>query len=465
MYSVLVDWVSQVLNKIKSEKGITSSVNISDKMSRAVDEWAELYAVENKEESLNLAASIAGEYARLITLEMKSDIQGSVRAKFINDIYAKVLRRLRIETEYGCALGAFILKPYISSGKFLVTFVQADSFYPLSFDDAGNITCIVFLDQIKKDDRIYSKFEVHELKENGQLRILNLAYVSKNEALRGSEIPLTDVSEWASLKPDVTLVNVPGNLYGYFRVPVANTVDKKSPLGVSVYSKAVSLIRQADEQYRRILREFEGTEIAVEINEAYLQKDAEGKEKLPKGKERFFRKYAISAGISDKPFYEVFSPEIRDTSLYHGLNEILKKIEYACGLAYGTVSDPQLVEKTATEIKHSKKRSFDSINDCQAALETALRELIQAINILCDLYGIAPGGGLDVSFEWDDSILNDKDSEMREWALMLQELSAGLIKPEFYLAKRYGVTEEEALEMLPSTEKTQTDFTEDDIDG
>ena len=465
MYRILTDWVSQVLDKLRSEKGINNAVNVSTKMSMAIDEWAALYNVENKEESLNIAASVASEYARLITLEMKSEVKGSPRAKFINNVYQKVLKQLRIQTEYGCALGSFILKPYIKNNKIAVTYIQSDSFYPLAFDDEGNMTGVVFLDQIRMGNQIFSKFEVHEIDGNGTLTISNYAYVSRDEALRGNDIPLTNVPEWANIQPITYLKNIPGNLYGYFKVPIANTIDKKSPLGVSVYSKAVSLIHQADEQYRRILREYEGTELAIEINEAYLAKDANGKERVPKGKERYFRKYAITSGINDKPFYEIFSPAIRDTSLYHGLNEILKKIEYTCGLAYGTISDPQLVEKTATEIKHSRKRSFDSISDCQAALENALNELIVAINTLCDLYNLSPSGKLKVNFDWDDSILNDKDAEMKENALMLQELAAGLIRPEFYLMKRYKITEQEALDMLPGAETTQTDNTEDNADA
>lgn len=65
--------------------------------------------------------------------------------------------------------------------------------------------------------------EIAGIKENNQLRIINMAYVSGDEALRGNEIPLTDVPEWANIQPDITLGNVTGNLYGYFKVPMANT--------------------------------------------------------------------------------------------------------------------------------------------------------------------------------------------------------------------------------------------------
>ena len=40
---------------------------------------------------------------------------------------------------------------------------------------------------------------------------------------------------------------------------------------------------------------------------------------------------------------------------------------------------------------------------------------------------------------------------------MLSEVAAGLIRPELYLMKRYGVSEEEAKTMLPEVVVSDTD--------
>ena len=63
------------------------------------------------------------------------------------------------------------------------------------------------------------------------------------------------------------------------------------------------------------------------------------------------------------------------------------------------------------------------------------------------MYGI-PCGRIEPSFEFDDSLIVDAESEQR---ILLQEVSAGLVSPVFYLMRRYGVTEEKALEMLPDS--------------
>ena len=57
----------------------------------------------------------------------------------------------------------------------------------------------------------------------------------------------------------------------------------------------------------------------------------DGKQVLPKGKQRLFRAH----NSKDANFYEVFSPALRDESIKRGFNAILQRIEFACGLAYG----------------------------------------------------------------------------------------------------------------------------------
>ena len=76
----------------------------------------------------------------------------------------------------------------------------------------------------------------------------------------------------------------------------------------------------------------------------------------------------MDMGDGGRDFYEVFSPEIRDTPLFHGLDEILRKIEFHCGLAYGTLSHMSETTKTASEIITSQQRSYSTVKDIQTCL-------------------------------------------------------------------------------------------------
>ena len=136
---------------------------------------------------------------------------------------------------------------------------------------------------------------------------------------------------------------------------------------------------------------------------------------------------------------------LRDEGFIRGENKIKQEIEFQCNLAYGTISDPSQVDKTATEINASKQRSYASVSQMQNSLEKALKHLVYILDVYCDLYELAPAGEYEVSAEWDDSIIVDTETEQR---IRLQETNLGLGSKLDYLMWRYGLTEEQAQEKL-----------------
>lgn len=439
--------VRKILGKENIQKALKLDVATSDKMSKRIELWTKMY--EDKAtwkigdtKSMNLACSIASEISRLVTLEMKSEVTGSERAEFINQVYQKLLRHIRIETEYACAKGGIVFKPFLSGDKIAVDCIHADKLFPVAFDSDGELVSAVFVEKLTKENDIYTKLEFHEF-DNGNCTIINRAFVSSFGSLElGTEIPLSKVPEWADLEEEVHCRAATRPFFSYFKMPLANTIDSESNIGVSVYSRAVDLIREADEQYSRILWEYKGSELAIDVDETCL---AGGKE-LPKGSERLFRGLDLQGRGED--FYKVFSPDIRDSSLFNGLNKQLQRIEFACGLAYGTLSDVQETAKTATEILASKQRSYSTVSDIQKALQNSLENLLISINDLCDMYKIGGSGEYEVGFEFDDSLIVDSGTDQ---TIMLQEVAAGIIKPEIYLMRRYGLTEDQCKDYMPAS--------------
>ena len=123
------------------------------------------------------------------------------------------------------------------------------------------------------------------------------------------------------------------------------------------------------------------------------------------------------------------------------MNKIKQEIEFQCQLAYGTISDPSTVEKTATEINTAKQRSYSTISKMQDSLENALNHLVYIMEVYCDLYELIKTGKCELSAEWDDSIVVDTETEQR---IRLQETNLGLGSKLDYLMWRYGLTEEQA---------------------
>lgn len=440
-YSKMYEALTKVLEK---DEQITFAM--TDITSNLIELWSLMFKdrspwVGKTIKSAGIPAAIAGETARLITLEVESKITGSARASFLNEHYQKQMKNLRISVELGCAKGGLIFKPYVTENGLATQIVQADSFFPISFDDSGNITKICFVEQYRKANSIFTRVEYHKL-EGTKLTIRNRVFKSQNEGILGSEVSLESTDKWNNLAGEITIENVSKLPLGYFRIPLANNKDQESPLGVSTFSRAVELIQEADERYSQISWEYNSKETAIHVGESALKynKDTD-KLEYPGGNDRLYRALEFDNGAVSKPFLEVFSPEIRDSSLFNGFNQQLRRIEFACNLAYGTLSDPNNEAKTAEEIKTSKQRSYSFVSDCQKALQTALEDYIDAMDLWCSIYDLAPSGSYKASFVWDDSLVVDTEKER---STDRSDVAMGAMQLWEYRMKWYGETEEQA---------------------
>lgn len=422
-------------------------VKLSEQMSAAITRWESLYSDNDR---LCLASSIAAETARLATLELKSKVTGSRRGEYLNRQYQAVLDDIRNTTELACATGGVVLKPYMADGEIRVAVVRAENFIPTEFGDGGEIVGAVFLERYYSEKKVYTRVERHSFK-NGEYVISSDAYVGEDERELGRKIPLEE-TVWRDIVPVVSMSGITKPLFSYFKMPMSNYIDRTSPLGVSVFSRCCGLIRDAEEQYERLIWEFESGERALYVDQSAMRRDSSGNCVIPD--KRLYR--LLNSG--DDNLFADWSPEIRDESILNGLNEILRRIEFNSALAYGTLSDVMNVDRTAEEIRVSKQRSYAHICEVQKALKTALLGLLEAMDILCDLYGIEEGGDYSVSFSFGDGIVAEKSEEFKE---RMQLLASQVIEPWEMRMWYIGEDEETAKKHLEKALKGN----EGDLDG
>ena len=445
MFDKLINWVKDMMKMFSRNdlsRAIDVNIAVSSEMGEALGLWSQMY--ENKApwlnetiKSLNLPAAIAAEVARLVTMEMKTEISGSTRADWLNTQYQGIMQNVRRYVEYGCAKGGLILKPYIDGKRIAIDYIQADCFFPTAFDSSGRITGVIFTDRIMRNNKIYTRLEYHNMQAKG-CYVSNLAFVSTNKNELGRQIDLVNVDEWSTLEPEVLIRNINRPLFAYFKIPLANTIDTQSPLGVSIYSRAVDLICEADKQYSRLLWEFESGERALYVSDMAFKKDEKGNIKFPN--KRLYR--ALAEG---EDLFEEWTPTLREQNILNALDSILTKIEDACGLARGTFTNPQNEAKTATELKILRQRSYATVADTQKALQSTLEDLVYAMDVWATLGHLAPAGKYDVTFEWDDSIVSDRQAEYAERS---QLVSLGVMQPWELRSWYLGESEETAKQMI-----------------
>lgn len=471
---MIIDFLRSAWNKLTPKNNIERKLNVSIAtsvvMERAIEFWGQMY--ENNPPwrggeadiiPLNLPAAISEEMARLILTEFQIKVSGSARGDYIDKQIQDNFANLSDHVELYCAKGGICLKPYVSGSTINIDFTQADRFFPTAYNSSKEITGGIFVDTKRQNDYLYTRLECHSLVgtdytiENHAFRSEKLNYQISDDDYISAQHPfmtvvqLSEVEDWAGLSEDpVTIKNVEHPLFVYIKVPRANNIDTYSPLGASVFSRATEIIEQADRQFSRILWEYFATEAAIHASEDIFDTSKKGKPVLPQGKERLYRAFDFDVKEAGSgSFLKEYAPTIRDSSLFSGLNKYFQRIEFLCGLSYGTISDPQQIEKTAEEIRTSKQRSFTVVSRMQSAWDTGFDRLIYIMDVLCTLYGLAPAGKAEKAVTWGDGVLEDTNMEyQRRWSMVM----AGKYKLEKFYAWYFGCTEDEALELIPDAE-------------
>ena len=398
--------------------------------------------------AVGLPAAICREVARPTLVEFTANITGSKRADYLNENFQTAKENFNRALELGLALGGVALKPYIYGDNMLVDVTGAAGFQPTKFDPSGRCIGGVFKDKpVKVNGTYYVRLESHEL--NGTTyTIKNKAYYSDSSGSVGADAQLPDIPEWADIEPEVTIENVDGPLFAYFKPPIANTADSNSMCGMSIYGEAatVELIKQADEQWERLRWEYKSSERKVLMDGTSSTADMFNK-----------RLFEVGPFSPNGDFFQHIEPQIRDDAIYRGFQNTLRRVEFNIGLSYGDISDPQTIEKTATEIRSSKQRKYVLVSSIQAALAHTFDSLIYAMDVYASLYGLAPAGDYEATYDWGDSILDDQETKDKEFSRDLQLTSAGVMNPWELRAKYFNEDEDTAKAALPTAQDMVTE--------
>lgn len=441
------------------KKAFDVEIAVSTDMINAIDLWTDIFQneapwLDAKQGvfSLEIAPAICKEFADTATNELVSEIKNN---EYLNKQYQYFIDDINDWLQWALAKGGIALKPYIADDEIIVDYVQADSFFPVSFDNRKRINAAIFIEQIVKGKNIYSRLEYQKY-ENGTHTFINLAFKKENYNNSnfneyndlGKQILLSDVPEWEDITPEYSIENVKRPLFAYFKVPGINNIDTSSPLGMPIYKKAIPLIQEADKQYGRYIWEYEGGELAIDADVDLFEIDEQSKKvKFPQGKQRLFRKFD-GGSTADRPLLNTFAPTLRDSNYADGFNNILKRIEFNVGLAYGDLSDPNSVEKTAEEIRTSKFRKYNTVTSIQNALDKTLEHVAYIMNVYAVGLGQSNSSEVDIETDWGDSVLIDSEKQRN---IDLQEVNAGLMPEWKYKMKWQGLTEEEAKREVAET--------------
>ena len=413
------------------EQAIGIKPAISQEMLDRIDFWMKCYSgkapwVDDKKVvSLRLEKSAVREFANIALNEMTVNISN----KQLDEIFHKsIAGHLNNNLQRGLATRGLIIKPLSDN---TTQFISANAYIPLSFDVNGRYRDIAFPEYKKLGDRYFTRFERHTLNKNG-LTITNTAYASNAPNVLGREVPLDSVDEWTEYAESVTFP-VDRMIFGQFSVPLDNAIDG-DPCGVSIFEDGVEIAKRADIQFGRLDYEFDSARRRIHADLSLLKKSG--------GSYEIEDDIYVDVNGDREDFFNEFSPALRQDGFIQGLEEYKREYEFAVGLSYGDISNPQYVEKTATEVNVSKIRKRNTVDKIQEQLRLCLEDYVWALAF----YNRLTKSGYEFTCDFKDSILNDESSEREEDR---KDLANGTLRPEEYRAKYRGETIEEAKANLP----------------
>ena len=342
----------------------------------------------------------------------------------------------------------------IGEGKVRIGYTMASQFVPTAWDNS-KVTSGIFVSREARDGYYYTVVEWHHW-DGTTYRITNDLY---RQPIKGSEpqnilgwwYPLDKV--YPLLSPDTTINDVKQAFFQYVRPFGANYADDNSPLGMSIYAPALNTLHGLDIMFDSLQREFvlgkkriiapaRSMKVSAGVNgsrpDRYFDADDEVWEALATDNPEDLKIYDNSVDLRVEPHIT-------------GINGDLSILCAQIGFDPGTLSfDATKGLKTATEVISENSKTFGTVKAHENLLKDALVDMVHAIFDLAVRYGLTwegktveslISGGYDVSVQFDDSIIEDKNAEINRGVSLV---GAGLLSKKKFMTDLLGYTPEDA---------------------
>ena len=454
--------VEQIFNvNAVTSKEMQEAQNLWHRIIKGTPDW-----IRGDVRTINFARYICQYTAKKACLEIAVHVEGSERADFIHKITRQMIEKsIRDKTEDACGMGGIILKPNGNTNPSnAVDYVMPWNYLITEQTTNGDILGIIFFDRIRKGNTYYTRLEyqhfVYGVTEDGEegrfYQIENKAFQSSSESHLGMEIPLAYVNEWADIQPVSTIRNVEKTLFGYLKMPFNNTIDYKSPEGVSVFAGCIEELRDLDIAWSRKGNEIEDSQHITFIDEnALMKNDKKGKRKrvdLP----RFVK--GIKRGVNAENTIDEHVPTIQTADRIADINSVLSMISTKAGFSQGQfILDRKSGRITATQVESDDNETIETITDVRMSIKRAVKDLIYALDKYCDLVYCIPDGyvnALDDSvddeeiFYFKDLLASFEQDRSRAYNMMLQ----GIYSRRRYLKEYEGFSDSDIDKMFEETD-------------
>lgn len=328
------------------------------------------------------------------------------------------------------------------AGEIKISYCTASAIYPLTWEN-GIIKECAFCSEWEDSGKSYTYMQIHRMDENG-------LYIIENRGFDGvTEIPIQQIPGYESV-PSVINTQSEKPQFVIDRLNIANS-DEENPMGISVFAHAIDQLKGVDIAYDGYVNEFIlGKKRIVVKPEA--TKDMNG-QPIFDARETVY--YALPEDSSSGSIMEQVDMTLRTAEFNAGMQDMLNFLGSKCGFGENHYKYDRGNISTATQIVSENSSLFRTIKKHELVLETALVDLCRIILRMGNQYmGMSLEEDVEISIDFDDSIIEDKESDFNRDARLLQ---MGILNDWEFRMKWLNEDEATAKAALPQMESLVSD--------
>jgi A118 family predicted phage portal protein len=487
MWKKIASLLRQVMAKVGLIKNIEKmsdlkDVELNEELYEKIDVWKQLYKGHYSEWHNIRFKTVSGQHKRkLATLGMPKVVSQEIAnlvfnekceisisdeglSNDIEDVFKQnnFYKEFQRYIEYSFAMGGMVVKGYAEDGKIKFSYVTADSFIPIGWNNK-EITDGVFVHQFKRGDKHYTHLEWHMWKGD-QYIIRNEVYKSSSSDELGSKANLKDF--FPQLKEEVTLNGLKRSLFIYIKPNTANNVDMSSPLGISVFANALGTLHSLDIAFDSYQREFKFGKKRIlvphQMIKTVIDPDTQQPHRYFDADDEVYEAFKYDMDGTGKDIQDI-SVALRVTEHIDAINALLNILAMQIGFSAGSFTFDGQGVKTATEVVSENSKTFRTKKGHETIVEEGIKELIEVVVQVGELYNILsrPPEEYEVSVAFDDSIIEDMTTEISQQVQLVTNKMQSLKRAIMVVHK---VTEEEAEEIMAEVREEQKTVREEEVD-
>lgn len=335
----------------------------------------------------------------------------------------------------------------VTSGSVKMNYVTGKNIFPVTWEN-GKVLEVIFAFPKTWCTKKYLHLQHHKIGSDGNYVIENTVLMVTAGSTTGLE--MTE-EEWRAVPvfsglPAVINTGSPEPQFVIDKLNIVNNADiedDENPMGVAIYANSIDTLRKIDTEYDSYANEFGLGRKRIFVSPDMVL-DEHGNKAFDENDTVF---YSLPEDTlkGDKPIYEV-NMELRAEQHSKAINDDLNYLSMKCGFGTERYRFEKGSITTATQVISENSDLYRSVCKHEIILDKVLKELIRVIIRLGITLGEPLNIDTEITINFDDSIIEDKEAERQSDR---QDVAMGVMGLDEYRAKYYGETVEQARANLP----------------